>query len=246
MSSKYWNVVPIAVLVLMGAYYIRYHPSFVFIPNDVQVVIPEGTNIADIDRLISEAGVWPQGTLLKSEYLSLEGTLFPDTYRFDRGSTAEDVITRMQAVKPLNSGLSGFTAKSLIIASMLEKEVQIESDMRIVTGIIEKRLAAGMPLQLDATVAYGACLPRFNLGEYCDVSQVNLVDNIKRDSAYNTYTRRGLPVGPISNPGLKALRAAENPHVSDYWYYLSKPDGTTVFSRTLEEHNTAKWRFFPR
>lgn len=207
----------------------------VFVPNDIKVTIPEGTNIADTERLILAAGVKLQGRLLAPEYLSLEGKLFPDTYRFDRNSTVQDVIDRML--------LDDSDSRTLIIASMLEKEVQTEADMRIVAGIIEKRLSIGMALQLDATVAYGVCLPKFKLGEYCDVSKANLVDNIKRDSTYNTYTRRGLPAGPISSPGRKALRAAASPQASEYWYYLSTPDGTTIFSKTLEEHNRAKAKY---
>lgn len=236
-NSKYWIALSLALFVLVLVAFLGYHrrAKFEFVPNDIKVTIPEGTNLADIDRIISFAGVFPQGTLLKPEYLRLEGSLFPDTYRFDRGSSAENIIVRMRKEYQQQD--------TLIIASMLEKEVQTEQDMKIVAGIIGKRLDAGMPLQIDATVAYGVCYKKFIIGQYCDVSQVNLVDNIKRDSAYNTYTRTGLPSAPISNPGLVALRAAQNPQTSEYWYYLTTHDGTTVFSRTLEEHNRARARY---
>ena len=241
----------IALLVIFALFAIREYrnrPRFEFVPNDTAVTIPEGTNIADIEKLIRNAGVNLQDRLLTKTNLALEGYLFPDTYRFDKNSAAQDVIIRMRkrydlAVEPLSSGSSGSTAGLLIVASLLEKEVRTESDMRVVAGIIQKRLTAGMALQIDASVAYGACYPRFNLGEYCDVSQANLVDNIKKDSAYNTYTRRGLPAGPITNPGAKALRAASNPIATDYWYYLSTKDGTTIFSKTLEEHNRARAKY---
>ena len=210
-------------------------PGFVFIPNDVSVTIPEGTNIADMGRLLEVAHVASASILLTPEVLKLEGSLFPDTYRFDRGSTAEDIIVRMRKNYP--------DRDQLVIASLLEKEVQTEDDMRLVTGIIQKRLDIGMALQIDATVAYGACLPRFLKGEYCDVSKVSIVDNKAKDSAYNTYTRRGLPAGPITSPGRKALDAAAHPTTSDYWYYLSAKDGTTIFSKTLEEHNRAKRKY---
>ena len=86
-----------------------------------------------------------------------------------------------------------------------------------------------MPLELDAAVAYGVCYPKFLSGKYCDASLANIVDNIPVDSVYNTYKRRGLPIGPISNPGLSAIRAALNPQPSDYLFYLSAKDGTTIF-----------------
>lgn len=243
-TKKYWfGAITIAVILILtvlaviGYSYYRYRNRlrYVFVPNDISVTIPEGTNIADIERMISGAGVKLQDRLLTRANLTLEGTLFPDTYRFDRASSASDIITRMHKVDQ--------DQRTLIIASLLEKEVKTLADMRIVAGIISKRLGIGMALQLDASVAYGACLSKFELGEYCDVSKVNIVDNIKRDTAYNTYTRTGLPAGPITNPGQRALDAARSPLDSEYWFYLSARDGTTIFSKTLDEHNAAKRKY---
>ena len=101
-----------------------------------------------------------------------------------------------------------------------------------------------MPLQIDATVAYGVCRvqwlvsstkPIINANNLCDVPQVNLVDNIIRDSEYNTYRRIGLPPTAISHPGIDALWAALEPIGSDYLYYLSAKDGTTIFAKTASE-----------
>lgn len=236
LNPPYYKGGVIVLLVVLALFFWRDYKDtrFVFIPNDIQVTIPEGTNVADIERIILFSGIVLTDSLLK-DGLMLEGYLFPDTYRFEKTSSASDIISRMKKEYP--------DRRQLIIASILEKEVQTESDMRIVAGIIEKRLQAGMALQLDATVAYGACLSKMLVGTYCDVSEVNIVDNIKRDSAYNTYTRAGLPQGPISNPGVVALRAAANPGESPYWYYLSAKDGTTIFSRTLEEHNRARAQY---
>jgi len=145
----------------------------------------------------------------------------------------------------------------LILASMLEKEARKEEDMRLIAGIIENRLERGMLLQIDAAVSYGACLrnlqsatypfdklrvpslskDNLQLFRYCDVSQVGVANEIKIDGPYNTYTRAGLPPGPIANPGITAIRAVLNPTKSDYLYYLSTRDGSQlVFSKTGAEH----------
>ena len=138
------------------------------------------------------------------------------------------------------------TPQAVIVASMLEKEVRKAEDMALVAGIIYKRLELGMPLQIDATVAYGSCLNIWTsqVQRTCDVTEINLIENIKIDSPYNTYTRKGLPLGPISNPGLRALNAALNPVASDYLYYLSaRDDGRTIFSKTAEEHQLNRKKY---
>ena len=135
---------------------------------------------------------------------------------------------------------------TLIKASILEKEARKEKDMRLVAGVIENRLARGMLLQIDATVSYGACLRNFQFSifsfqtlKYCDVSQIGVANEIKIDGPYNTYTRAGLPAGPIANPGITAIQAVLNPAKSDYLYYLSTRDGSRViFSKTAAEHAT--------
>ncbi len=216
---------------------------YAYVPNDVAVTIPEGTNVADIQDILEKAGVIV-GTILTPANLQREGMFFPDTYRFDRDSTPEDIVARLEATFTTRTQkYAPIAARTLIIASMLEKEVQTSEDMQLVAGIINKRMEAGIPLQLDATVAYGACVPQWKLGKPCDVTKVNIVDNIPKDSAYNTYSRKGLPIGPITNPGVRAIDAALHPKASEYWYYLSTKDGTTIFSRTLQEHNAAKRRY---
>ncbi len=213
--------------------------------SDVTVTIPEGTNLADMSRIFTSAGLLPEGALLGEQHMKLEGYLFPDTYDFYKTATAPDIIEKMKArfdeIAQKNN--LAVDERTVIIASILEKEVQTYEDMRVVAGIIEKRLRLGMPLQVDASVAYGACYATFLSSEYCDVSEANLALNIRRDSTYNTYTRAGLPSGPISNPGLNALRAAANPQESEYLYYLSTKEGKTIFSKTLEEHNEARARY---
>lgn len=228
-------------------------------PEGVLVTIPEGSNSWEITKILKKTLIFRY--LDVGEFQKNEGYLFPDTYWFEKNETEEGIIEKMRknfedkagSLKTLNTKYK--IPDTIIVASLLEKEVRTEEDMRLVTGIIYKRLELGMPLQIDATVAYGVCLllqqtnTNVDMSKYrniptCDVTQVNLIENIKIDSPYNTYTRKGLPAGPISNPGLKAIKAALNPTESDYLYYLSTRDaGQTIFSKTAEEHqrNRAKY-----
>jgi UPF0755 protein len=206
--------------------------------NDVTVTIPEGSTIDDIDRIFAVAGFIQRGAL-RADLLDQEGYLFPDTYRFALDASEEELVARLRSTFQDRFD-DNITQEQVIIASMLEREVQTDKDMRLVAGIIYKRLELGMPLQIDATVAYGVCRSRWEAGIDCAPALVNLVDNIPRDSAYNTYTRASLPAGPIANPGLRALEAVINPEPSDYLYYLSTKEGETIFSETLQQHNTAR------
>ncbi|MEX1064213.1 MAG: endolytic transglycosylase MltG [Candidatus Paceibacterota bacterium] len=222
--------------------------------DDIVVTIPEGTNLADAGAILERAGVIKEGDLLGPSILDKEGFLFPDTYRFkkelkERGGDVAEVVRTMENNFNLKTQelFVGFgrdkIERTLIVASILEKEVRKEEDMRLVAGIIEKRLSVGMALQLDATVAYGVCYPKFLLGQYCNVSLANIVDNLRANSVYNTYSRTGLPAGPISSPGLQAIKAALNPQSSDFLFYLNARDGTTVFSRTGVEHEEARRKY---
>ncbi|PJE51459.1 MAG: hypothetical protein COV29_00530 [Candidatus Yanofskybacteria bacterium CG10_big_fil_rev_8_21_14_0_10_36_16] len=222
--------------------------------EDIVVNIPEGLNISEIDKRLADAGIIERGDLLHKNILDKEGYFFPDTYRFPPPElekiSAGDVVEKMQynfnlRTREIFNGLSNEEIKrAVIIASMLEKEVRNYDDMRLVSGMIEKRMEIDKALELDATVAYGVCLDVWLSGEVCDVTKVNLVDNIPRDSRYNTYKRKGLPEGPISNPGLNSIKASLNPLGSDYLYYLNTRDtGETIFSRTYQEHVTARRKY---
>jgi len=215
-------------------------------PEGIIVTIPEGLNSGEIAQVLGKNF----NGLKNSDFQKNEGYLFPDTYWFKEGETGGEIIKKMTdnfevKTRGLVTEISvSKLHEAVIIASLLEKEVKTENDMRLVAGIIYKRLELGMPLQTDATVAYGACLSKWLSQRICDVVQVNLIENIKIDSPYNTYTRKGLPVGPISNPGLKSLNAALNPITSDYLYYLSaKEDGRTIFSKTAAEHQRNREKY---
>ena len=192
----------------------------------------------------------------KGRWCILEGYLFPDTYNFpsDDLLSVDDVVIKFldnfdKKTKLLRDEMKTREAVFItdfynlplkprkvdfhdivIMASILEKEVRTLDDMKMVSGLLWKRISIGMPLQVDATIAY---ITGKKTGEITR-------DDLKIISPFNAYLNKGLPLGPISNPGLIALDAALNPTQSDYLYYLSKPTGETVFSKTLEEHNRAK------
>ena len=216
--------------------------------NDIVVTIPEGFNVFDIDKRLYGLGLLKEGEFAQKYYAD-EGQFFPDTYRFKKeGETADTIAQKMKnhlnlKFKETSIILSALVFNDVLIkASILEKEARREEDMRLAAGVIENRLARGMLLQIDATVAYGACLRKFEslkISEFrhCDVSQTPVGEEIKIDGPYNTYTRAGLPPGPIANPGITAIQAVLDPIKSDYLYYLSTRDGSRmIFSKTSAEH----------
>lgn len=225
------------------------------LPEGELVTVTEGMNTADIDRLLAEKEVIKPGQLLdytfkhRSVYGG-EGYLFPDSYYFDKDTPVEKVVKTAKdnfdekTGSLLRNPNAAKVNEAVTVASILEKEVRKQEDMALVAGIIYKRIELGMPLQIDATVAYGVCLPKWLNRTTCNVVQVNLVENIKVDSVYNTYARKGLPPGPISNPGLAAISAALHPTQSGYLYYLSaKDDGRTIFSKTPWEHRANRVKY---
>lgn len=222
-------------------------------PTDSRVLIPEGYNIWEIDerlvylKLIKEGG-------FAARYFEDEGYLFPDSYRLKERGTADlasELVTeelrekmRINFNEKTASLLGGLSLaevrETITIASILEKEARAEKDMKLVSGIIRNRIKLGMLLQVDATVIYGACMRKSiqnNFSRNCDVTFQGPAIEIKIDGPYNTYTRKGLPPGPIANPGLQAIEAALNPTDSDYLYYLSTRDGSQmIYSKTAGEH----------
>lgn len=203
--------------------------------TDITLTIPEGMNVWEIDRLLLQKDITSAVGQFSGLYNGREGHLFPDTYRVPASASAGDVAARLKAEADVR--LDGYTRRQVIIASILEKEAKTPEDMALVAGIIERRIARAMPLQVDATVAYGWCVRTKGFERPCDVTQAPLAAEIKVDGPYNTYTRPGLPSGPISNPGANALAAAAHPTESPYLYYLSTRDGSQlIYAKTLDEH----------
>ncbi len=215
--------------------------------REISVTIPEGANLYQIDAILANALVIRRGELVNfHDGGSLEGKLFPDTYRFFLGSDVKDVVQKFlenfnAKAAPLLAADPKNAADDLIVASLVDKEVPDPNDQKIVAGIIWKRLKQGMPLDIDATICYLKFMAAPTSTTNCDgLSQLDY----KTDSPYNTYLHQGLPPGPIGNPGITAITAAISPQSSPYYYYLSDPaTGKTIFAKTLDEQNRNRVKY---
>jgi UPF0755 protein len=211
------------------------------------LLIPEGYNIFDIANAVQAAGLGSAQEFLAAERAhtdlisgwtgdrraaSLEGFLFPDTYRFSRHSSPEKMLQTMvrrfeRAAAQL--GLSGDISRTVTMASLLEKEVAQPAERPLVAGVFENRLSRGIPLQTDPSVIYAALLN----GRYKGTIYAS---DLQFDSPYNTYRHAGLPPGPICSPGMAALKAAMAPAKTDFLYFVSDAAGHSRFAATLSEH----------
>jgi UPF0755 protein len=215
----------------------------------VTVVIPEGFNIFDIASAVAAAKLDSRDDFLRAEHedteliaewapkggaTSLEGYLFPDTYKFSRHATPLLMLTTMVKQFRLEATRLGMTpdevSRTVTLASLVEKEVHIDTERPEVASVFENRLAAEMPLQTDPAVMYASLLH----GTWTGVIHES---ELKSDSAYNTYVHAGLPPGPICNPGEAALKAVLHPAKTEYLYFVADAKGATRFAATLAEHN---------
>ncbi len=169
-----------------------------------------------------------------------EGLFFPDTYLFSKGASDLSVLRRAYGAMQRHLALEWSKRtpdlpyqnpyQALIMASLIEKETGRATERTMIAGVLVNRLRAGMLLQVDPTVIYG-------MGARFDGNLRK--KDLTADGPYNTYTRPGLPPTPIAMPGLASLRAALRPAQTGDLYYVARGDGTSVFSRTLEQHNRA-------
>lgn len=173
-----------------------------------------------------------------------EGFLFPETYKLSKPremneASAEDVASMLvhmfwqktASVWGDNKPSPEVLKKTLILASLVEKETAVPEERERVSGVYENRLEMGMRMQADPTIIYG-------LGKSFD-GNIRRADIRNKKNIYNTYQHRGLPPGPICSPGLDAIKAAMNPEQHKYLFFVSKGDGSHKFSKTLKEHNNA-------
>jgi len=207
----------------------------------VKLVIPEGISRFDIATKCAEIlALCTKKSFLKHSD-NLEGYLFPDTYFFLPHATSTNVIemmhdTYMQKIKNILPDIKVFgktEAEVIIMASLLEGEARQKETRQIVAGILWKRIALGMPLQVDATFKY------INGKTTADLT----LEDLKIDSPYNTYRYRGLPPTPISNPGLETIVAAITPIKTPYLYFLTSPDGIMHYAVTFAEHVANKRKY---
>jgi UPF0755 protein len=214
----------------------------------VAVTVPEGATIFDIATRLEQAGVGTRQDFLSEQSRqtgliadldpqakSLEGYLFPDTYRFPRKATSTQIATAMvrrfrQIAEQL--GMKENVHSVVTMASLVERETAVEAERPLVASVFQNRLSKRMPLMTDPSVIYGLQLRNQWRGTIHE-------SDLKLDTPYNTYLHVGLPPGPIANPGLRALRAAIAPAQSNFLYFVAAgadPQGKSRFSTTIEEH----------
>lgn len=209
--------------------------------KQLKVTLPEGITSKEMANILSTALPAFDSEIFQSLTKEKEGYLFPDTYFFYTTATSGEIVIMLQKnFIARTENLRFETEKAqqnwenvVTVASILEEEATTEKDRRLVSGIIWKRLKANMPLQIDATLGYITGKGSLDL----------TATDLKSDSPYNTYTHKGLPPTPISNPGLEALTAALYPESSAYLYYLSDKSGVIHYAKTFEEHKLNKSRY---
>jgi UPF0755 protein len=219
----------------------------------LSVTIPEGMTARETIAWIARNGLGDLGEMedvlrrtdwireLDSGARDLEGYLFPETYRFSRHATSEDILRAMverfrevlgQLVAELPQAQGRSVSSIVTLASMVEKETNLEAERGLVASVLTNRLEKGMPLACDPTLIYALKLA----GKYDgDLRKADLA----MDSPYNTYIHPGLPPSPIANPGAKSLRAALAPPRTDYLFFVSRNNGSHEFSRDFESHSRA-------
>ncbi len=220
-----------------------------------QFTVSEGLNMFEIADLYEQRGFGKREeflklatdekfveSLLKEKYSSLEGYLYPETYQITKYTTTKELLTAM--VRRFQSvfkeviekyPLQMMTARQLVIlASLVEKETGSSAERPLIAGVFANRLQKRMMLQTDPTILYGKAVMSGKL------SMSITRDDLQNDkNPYNTYVIAALPPGPISNPGRESLEVSSRPPATKYLYFVSKNDGTSLFSETYEEHQKA-------
>jgi UPF0755 protein len=215
----------------------------------IAVTIPEGSSMFDIAARLEQAGFGSSQSFLNvarqeagmvsdldPQAKTLEGYLFPDTYKIgpkeQMPQIAATMVKRFRQAA-LQAGLTHDIHNTVTLASLVERETALDSERPLVASVFQNRLEKQMPLMTDPAVIYGLQLQNVWRGTI-------YASDLQRDTPYNTYRHVGLPPGPIANPGIKALKAAMEPAQTDYLYFVAasqNPQGKSLFAATLEEHN---------
>ena len=221
--------------------------------NEVSITIPEGFSNKEIDKRLAESGLIEKESFVnfskadgldlseydflqdKPESASLQGYYFPDTYKYYKDSSIENVTEKMldNFDKKLSQELREEIKKQnksifeiITLASIIEKEAGFAEDMGKISSVFHNRLEIDYPLESDATINYITESGRSR----------STYEDLQIDSSYNTYKYAGLPPAPICNPGLNAIKAAIYPEKTDYFFFLTSSDGKAIFSKTYAEH----------
>jgi UPF0755 protein len=229
------------------------------------VAIPEGMRLEEIGNLLERRGIVTSGdfltavntmatsgTAIDADLLdsrprasTLEGYIYPATYSFSRSVTPQEVLLKM--IETLSDQLTpelraearaqGLTVHEVLtLASIVEREVVLPVERPLIAAVYRNRLAIDMPLQADPTVQYAIAARPGNIVEFGYWKRALSLQDLQFDSNYNTYTKRGLPPGPIANPGIESIIAVIRPAPANYLYFVARNDGSHAFSATYEEH----------
>lgn len=207
----------------------------------VRAMVPEGTSNQGIANILTPLLPSFDAKVFMDTAREQEGYLFPDTYFFSASAGSDEVTKTMgdefqrkiDPWKPFIEETKHSLRDIVIMASIIEKEAKTEEDQALVAGVLWERIERGIPLQVDAPFYY-------LLGKKSsELTQSDLA----MKSAYNTYRNKGLPAGPIGNPGISAIRAAIQPKKSSYLYYLSDKQGIMHYAATFEEHKANKEKY---
>lgn len=217
---------------------------------EFDVTINEGDSLFEIRQKLSAKNILSESefdrlsrdkafmTSMNIQAPSLEGYLYPDTYRFPKGAKATTVLkTMIERLRNQydheileNMNRLGWTENQMLtLASIIEREAVTDKERPIISAVYHNRLNLGMPLQADPTAVYGVKSYREKIYR----------KDLLRNNPYNTYIIKGLPPGPIASPSIQSIRAAVKPAKVPYLYFVSRNDGTHIFSKTLKEHNRA-------
>ncbi len=219
------------------------------------ITIPEGYNMFEIARLLDRGALVQASTFLKVctdwDFLrknriqadSAEGYLFPESYYLSKSSSAREIVSTfiLQFWKVWKdngfdkrvSEIGSTVHEVVTLASIVELEAAVQEEKPLIASVFWNRLKKGIPLQADPTVKYGVLIER-------KVKKKRLTwKDLRKSTPYNTYTLKGLPKGPVCNPGLESLRAVLYPKKTEYLFFVSKGNGRHYFSKTLKEHNRA-------
>lgn len=215
----------------------------------IALTVPEGANIFDIANRVQQVGLGSRDAFLQAAAAqaplvqvfdpaarSVEGYLFPDTYKFSPPVSPDQMIAtmiRQFRAEADQLGLKQDLHNVVTLASLVERETAVPSERPLVASVFENRLAKNMPLMSDPSVIYGLQLQ----GQWRGAIYRS---DLQADTPFNIYLHPGLPPGPICNPGIPSLRAAMHPAQTDYLYFVAagdNPQGHSLFSATLDEHN---------